>query len=480
MSATSERELSPRLHTQSRVLLTQLHMVIRTMRFHDANNQALLVATEHLRDTINTLWAAFGGSVRLQLVDGVVYLNDRRVRIDPATKVQVDFLQEEFDRRELGGLAFTRPVDAHALREFIEIFARSVNAPDEVAALKQSLEQFRDLALELLDPRHHIEALGPEEEVRVDRKTFGLQSYARAIVSVRQCVEALRAGRDFGDGPLNITRTVQDLVDVGTERVNFLIKLGAIKNAEDYPYNHAANTCVLAIVLGRALGVDRLSLVDLGLAALFADVGFALLPPELVDREHELTDPERAEVQTAMLQQARAIFSGDRVTDSMMRRLVVAYEHHIPYHDDQGTRAYALHPFSRIVAVADAFDALTTRRPWREGYAADEALRILMEEAGTRFDPVVVRTLVNLMGQYPLGSPVQLSTGEIAVVYHNSNDPTLYARPWVRVLFDAQGNRIRRTLLRDLSSPEEEGVAIERLLRPGEVSDVDAAVTALL
>lgn len=480
MSATTERELSPKLHAQGRVLLMQLHMVIRTMRFHDANNQALLVATEHLRDTINALWAALGGSVRLQLVDGVVYLNDQRMRIDPGTKVQVDYLQEELDQRDLGGLAFTRPVDAHSLREFIQVFTRSVNAPEDVAALKQSLERFRDLALELLDPRHHVDGLGPEEDVRVDRKTFGLQSYARAVVSVRQYVEALRENRDLENGALNITRTVQDLVDIGTERVNFLIKLGVIKGADDYPYNHAANTCVLSIVLGRALGIERLSLVDLGLAALFADVGFALLPPELVDREHELSDAERAEVQTAMLQQARVIFSGDRVTDSMMRRLVVAYEHHIPFFDDEDPRAYSLHPFSRIVAVADAFDALTTRRPWREGYAADEALRILMAEAGTRFDPLVVRTLVNLMGQYPLGSPVRLSTGEVAVVYHNSNDPTLYARPWVRVLFDARGGRVRRTLIKDLSSPDQSGVDIERLLRPGEIPGIDAAMTAVL
>lgn len=476
MTSAPEQDLSPRLQTQARILLMQLHMVIRTMRFHDVNNQALLVATEHLRDTINALWAALGGTIQLHLIEGVAYLNDQRLRIDPATKAQLDFLQQEFDRRELGGLAFTRPVDASALRDFIQVFARPVNNPDDVQALKQSLERFRDLALELVDPRKHVEGLDAEADVRVDRKTFGLQSYARAVVGIRYCVEALRENREFTFGPLNIVRTVQDLVDIGTERVNFLIKLGAIKNADDYPYNHAANTCVLSIVIGRALGIDRLSLVDLGLAALFADVGFALLPPELVDREHELSDAEKTEVHNAMLQQARAIFSGDRVTDSMMRRLIVATEHHLPFRDESESRSYSLHPFSRIVAAADAFDALTTRRPWREGYAADEALRIMLEESGSRFDPVVVRTLINLLGQYPLGRAVRLSTGEIAVVYHNSNDPTLYGRPWVRVLFDAQGNRVRRTLIKDLSQPDLSEVVIERLLRPGELPDVDAAM----
>lgn len=472
------RELSPRIHTQGRALLMQLHMLIRTMRFHDANNQALLVASENLRDTINTLWAALEGTVQLQFVDGVAYLNEHRLRIDPATKPQLDYLQEEFERRDLGGLAFSRPVDANALREFIQVFMRPVSEPDDVAALKQSLEKFRDLALELLDPKQHFDRLEHGDDVRVDRKTFGLQSYARAIVSVREWVQALKAGGQVQAGPINVIRTVQDLVDVGTERVNFLLKLGAIKNAHDYPYNHAANTCVLSIVIGRALGVDRLSLVDLGASALFADVGFALLPPELVDRERELTDAEKRDVQQAMLEQARSIFAGDRITDAMMRRLVVAYEHHIPFGDAEGSRSQPLHPFSRIVAVADAFDALTTRRPWREGYAADEALDILSREAGTRFDPVVVRVLVNAMGLYPLGSSVLLSDGRIAAVYHNSNDPALFDRPWVKIIFDANGERVRRTVIHNLAEPDAPATIL-RLMRPDELPGVDPATVAL-
>jgi HD-GYP domain-containing protein (c-di-GMP phosphodiesterase class II) len=472
-------ELSPRLQSQGRVLITKLHMLVRTLRFHDVNNQALLVASEHLRDTINALWAAFGGSVRLQLVDCVAYLNDHRLRIDPATKSQVDFLQEEFDRRELGGLAFTRPVDAAALREFMHVFMRSAESPEGISALKASLEQFRDLALELLDPRHHVDEMVAEDDVRVDRKTFGLQSYARAIVAVRQCVEALQEGRDVASIPLNVTRTVQDLVDVGTERVNFLLKLGAIKHADDYAFNHAANTCVLSIVIGRALGIERLMLVDLGLSALFADIGFAMLPPELVDRERQITAEERRELQSAMIAQARSLFSGDRLSESMMRRLVVAYEHHVPYRDPTGTRTYALHPFSRIVAVADAFDALTTRRAWREGYPADEALKILDEEAGERFDPLVVKVFTNLMGMYPLGRAVRLRGGEVAVVYHNSNDPRFFAQPWIRVLFDAHGDRVRRTVIRNLADEPDGDREIVGLVRPGEVPDLDVAIGAL-
>ncbi len=478
MSGAVDRpSLTAKQQVQGKVLLLQLHMVVKTLRLHDSNNKALLVATESLRDTINTLWAGLDGRVQLQLVDGVAYLNDHLLRLDPTTKSQVDFLQHEFDQRELGGLAFNRPVDAEALRSFLQALTRPLAGPEEVSDLKQSLLKFRDQALELLDPRTHSDSLASEADLRVDRRTFGLQAYAKAVVSVREVVNTLRAGGDIARVPLNVTRIVQDLVDIGTERINFLMKLGWIKQASDYESNHAANTCVLALVIGRALHIERLELVNLGLSALFADLGFAMLQPELISHEHELSPQELAEVQQSMLHQVKTIFRSDQVSDAMMTRVIVAYEHHMAFEDP--SRAQPLHPFSRIVAVADAFDALTTRRPWREGYAADEALKVLMSEAGSRFDPVVVKTLINLMGLYPIGSPVRLASGEIATVYHNSNDPGMFEVPWVRVIVDAEGQRIRRTVIRNLANTEGPGGTVTELLSADAVPGVDPAMMAL-
>jgi HD-GYP domain-containing protein (c-di-GMP phosphodiesterase class II) len=461
----------------ARLLIMQLHMVLRTFRIHEPGNQALLVATENLRDTINTLWAAMDGAVRLQMVEGVAYLNDLRVRLDPTLKSQVDHLQAEFARRRMGGIGFTRPVDAEALRGFLLALTRPVESDEDVHQLKESLLQWRDLALELLDVRTFVDETGADESLRVDRRTFALQSYAKAVVAVRELVGALRAGAE-PPSRLNATRIVQDLVDVGTERVNFLLKLGAIKTADSYAYNHAVNTCILSLVIGRALGVSRVELVNLGVSALFADIGFALMDPEIIDQPRQLEPAERTEVQAAMLRQIRATFAGHRVNDSMMLRLVVAYEHHQPFHDPE--RKARLHPYSRIVAVADAFDALTTPRPWRDGVAADEALEILSQEAGRRFDPLVVKVLVNLLGVYPLGAPVELETGELAVIYHTSHEPEAFDRPWVKVLRDAEGRPVRRTLIRNLATVEGAEGRIRRLLPPAEVEGLDPAMATIL
>jgi HD-GYP domain-containing protein (c-di-GMP phosphodiesterase class II) len=471
--------VTAKLQLMGRSLVLQLHMVLRTMRLHDPNNRALLIASENLKDTINTLWAALDGSVSLQFVEGMVYLNDMRLRLDGAVTEQVRTLQEEFQERGLGGLAFSRPVDGAALKAFLHAFAQPVESEQDLDELRRKLAEFHELALELLEPRHFKDGLDEEQALRVDKRTFALQTYAKTVVAVKEFVRALKMGQDPSTVKLPITRIVQDLVDIATERVNFLLKLAAIKKADDYLYNHAANTCVLSLVMGRALDVDRLSLVDLGTSALFADLGFALIPEEVLENKQELDSHQRHDVNELMIRQIRAIM-GKRISDGMLRRAIVAYEHHLPYVDPLTGAPTPTHLFSRIVAVADAFDALTTRRPWREGYTADEALRILLQEAGTKFDPLVVRVLVNLMGIYPLGSVVRLGTGEIGVVYHNSNDPKLFERPWVKIIRDASGEAVRRTLIRNLAE-EGEASRIERTVRPRELGpDFDPGMAIIV
>lgn len=478
MNERSSSVAAPKVQQLAQRMVLQLHMVLRTLRIHDPGNRALLIATENLKDTINTLWAALEGVVRLQFVDGVVYMNDVRIRTDPGVKDQVDSLQVELNKRELGGLAFSRPVDSAALREFLVAFARPLDARDDLAAFKSSLLAIKDLAVELLDPAHFLDDQD-ESQLRIDKKTFALQTYAKSIVAVRELIASLRAGSQ-PDPRLRITRIVQDLVDIATERVNFLLRLAAIKAANDYPYNHAANTCVLSVVIGRALSIDRVSLVDLGTAAMLADIGFALLPPELIDREHELSPAEKRDVRDAMIRQIRALIGHGQMTDGMIRRIVVAYEHHLPFKDPETGETGQTHLFSRIVQVADVFDALTTKRPWRDGYTADEALRILVDEAGTRYDPLVVKVLVNLLGMYPLGSAVRLKSGEIAVVYHNGTNPETFAKPWVRVVIDADGRRLGRTVVRNLADTAGPAGEIVGTARQSELAGVDAGMMIVL
>lgn len=474
----SAKALTPKLQALAKRLLLQLHMVLKTARLHDPHNQALLVATENLKDSINTLWAAVG-VLRLQFVDDVAYLNDVRVRLDTSAAEQIEWLRRELSQRGMGGLSFVRPVDTQALRDFIIALARPVESEEDAERLKSSLLAVKDLALEILGPRTFADT-ELVEEIRIDKRTFALQTYSKALVAAREAADAMRAGKDPLSIRLPIVRIVQDLIDIGTERINLLLKLSAIKHADTYLSAHAANTCVTSIVLGRALGVERLELVDLGTAAFVADLGFGLLPPEALDRPDFFTPEQRAGVISEMLAASRALFGDGHLGRSAMLRVVVAFEHHRHFADPETKRPAGLHLFSRIVAVADAYDALTTIRPWRSGYAADEALRFLSKEAGTRFDPVIVKTLTNLVGLYPLGSAVVLDSGEIAVVYHNSNDPRQFDVPFVRVVRDAGGALIKKTTIRNLAEHQGAGSRIVQAARAEQLQGLDPSSLVVL
>ncbi|MBI2377119.1 MAG: hypothetical protein HYV07_24170 [Deltaproteobacteria bacterium] len=465
--APARKKISPAGQALGRRMVAQIHQVIRTFRIHDSGNRALTVATETLRDTINNLFDEVG-PISIQFVDDQVYLNEVRLRADATTLEHARLMYMELRTRNMGGLAFSKPVDTPGLQAFLTLLAAPVETAEDLSRLRRSLEGLRDLAIDLLGPRTLADDPdAPIEEVRIDKKTFALQTYAKAQVAAREAVDALREGRDPLEGRLSPNRVVQDMVDIATERVNFLLKLGVIKSSSDYHAAHAANVCVLSIILGKGLGLDRLDLAEVGLAGLIADLGFALMPQDLLDERRELTPEEKQEVLGEMIQGVRGFIGKGRISASTIRRVIVAYEHHQPFLRPEG--AAPLHPFSRIVAVADAYDALTTARPWREGFTADEALRILIGEAGTRFDPIVVKTLTNLMGLYPLGSYVRLDSNEIAVVYHNSNDPDLFEKPWVRVVADAKGQPITRTVIRKLAEFEGLGSAIVEFVGSDEI-----------
>ena len=87
-----------------------------------------------------------------------------------------------------------------------------------------------------------------------------------------------------------------------------------------------------------------------------------------------------------------------------------------------------------LTSYADNRFVLAAMEAGAEGY--------LLKESGTRFDPTLLKIFINMIGVYPLGTFVQLDTGEMGLVFHNSNDPGKYDRPRVKLVMDSQGNKI--------------------------------------
>lgn len=479
MSSTSKA------HAQAlgRALVSQLFMVLRTVQLHDARNKSVLVATEHLKDTLNSVIGALG-EVRLEFVEDQVYLCDQRIRVDGAGLDNVRELTKSFNDRGLGGFTFTRPVNTKSLTELLVAFTQAEDEEDAAAFMRDRLSELRDLAVELLGRRSFSEDDSPAKEIKIDPRLLALQTYAKAVIGVKRFVAEIKesTGDNKGGMRIKLVRIVQDLVDLADERVNLLLKLVAIKDCVDYQYTHAVNVCVLSVAVGRAIGLKREDLVDLGMAALMSDLGFTMVKPELLDKSGTLDQKEMMELRDHTLSAVRVLLGKGMFSRSSMRRLIVAFQHHVHFDLKGGyprlEQQRPLHLFSRIVAIADNYDALTTNRPWREAFGPDEALKILTQGANEKFDPVLLRIFINLVGLYPIGTVVRLSNGETGIVYHTTDDPRRFDRPFVRILRDAKGTPIERTIIRDLAEQKDNQFKFS-IVETMDPSAVDAGRAAL-
>jgi HD-GYP domain-containing protein (c-di-GMP phosphodiesterase class II) len=170
--------------------------------------------------------------------------------------------------------------------------------------------------------------------------------------------------------------------------------LSALRSHDPYTYRHSLRTVRLSLLLGRACGVgthERLSVLSLG--ALAHDLGKILLPGGVLHKEGRLTADEWEAVRRHPLDGAR-LLAGVAASDGVCR---VAAEHHERWDGrgyPAGLNGDRIDFNARVVAVADAFDAMTSARSYRPAAGYEEAAAELERCAGTQFDPEVVRTFL--------------------------------------------------------------------------------------
>jgi len=211
----------------------------------------------------------------------------------------------------------------------------------------------------------------------------------------------------------------------------------------------------MSILFGLRLGLDKKRLSELGFAALFHDVGKIKLPHDLIAKPSEFDENDWKMIKKHPFLGAKSLL-GIRSLDEFTRRaIVVAFEHHLNI-DLSGypeiSKSRELNLFSRIVSIADAYDAMTSGRIYLKApISPDDALRKMLYRQGKFYDPVLLKVFVNVVGIYPVGTLVFLNTGEIGLVFKVNPDDL--ARPQVRIIADKEGEK-KSPLEVDLSKKE--------------------------
>ncbi len=226
---------------------------------------------------------------------------------------------------------------------------------------------------------------------------------------------------------------VKDIVDsVLTDR-NAMLGMAVLKHYDEYTFFHCVNVAILSIALGSLISTSPRFLNSLGVGALLHDIGKMTVALGVLNKSGRLTADEWDLMRMHPLRGAEVAASMRGLDRSA---IVAVLEHHMRYDLDgyperEPRRAQQL--TSRITAIADSYDAMTSRRTYSFAHLPDEAMEVLSRNAGTAFDPVLVRMFTQMIGVYPPRCVVRLSSGEVAIVVRESAD---MMAPVVRVITD--------------------------------------------
>lgn len=309
----------------------------------------------------------------------------------------------------------------------------------------------------------HLEPPGETEsdrEFNEEAKAAANRTYSQSVAVTKDVINSMRIGKT--PNIRKIKRVVQGIVDQVLNEETSLIGLTAIRDYDEYTFTHSVNVCIFSIALGRRLGMTKIQLYELGLAALMHDIGKSRVPLDMLQKTGELTEEEWRWMAAHPWLGVLVLFQFRRQQEELSyRSMTVAHEHHMKV-DLTGypkiVRPRTMSLLSKIVSIADGYDAATSRRVYRtELLAPSDVLEEMRDNPRRGLDPVLVKAFINLLGIYPVGTLVVLDTFELAVVSAANPNPEALSRPIVKIISDAKGNVISPPTVVDLAVPDAGG-----------------------
>jgi putative nucleotidyltransferase with HDIG domain len=433
-------------------LLRRFASGVRAAQLYASDHPLLGRSTEGLLAVLRSLHQQ-SPSVAIGIVGGQLVVADTPM---PKASVGMAELIRRLRDHQIERIAMDRGITADEVSAFVHA----------VAALgtKGAAEQMPAL------PHVHVGRI-QAEDARRDGIASDMaairQLYSNAVAAAQTVWESSLA-EGVPDMPAAL-QTVEGLADAVTQNRTALVALTAMRNYDNYTFTHMVNVSILTMGQARALGIDGRLLREFGLSALMHDIGKVRTPKEILNKPDKLTDDEFVVMRRHTVDGAEIL---RRTPEMPILAPVVAFEHHLridgtgyPF----GVKRQSLNLCTMLCSISDVYDAMRSQRAYQQAFPTDRILAVLKRNDGTQFDQHLVRRFVQLLGIYPPGNLVRLSTGEIAVVARiHAPDPY---RPRVRVLYDGAGSRLDLPVERNLW--ETDGgtppASIVSPLDPGEV-----------
>jgi putative nucleotidyltransferase with HDIG domain len=246
---------------------------------------------------------------------------------------------------------------------------------------------------------------------------------------------------------------VDEIASSVDRNLGALISLVRLKNKDEYTYMHSVAVCALMVALAKELGLSQVETKKAGLAGLLHDLGKAAIPSEILNKPGALTENEFTLVKLHP-ERGHELLLKANITDEVT--LDVCLHHHEKVNGTgypKKLKAEEISIFAKMGAVCDVYDAITSNRPYKDGWEPGVSLQRMAQWNG-HFDEVVFKAFVKSVGIYPIGSMVKLKSGRLAVVIDQS--PKSLLTPIVKVFFSTKSKSRINIELIDLSKPHEQ------------------------
>ncbi len=276
-----------------------------------------------------------------------------------------------------------------------------------------------------------------------------------AMKTVQNVMNNIKMGTQIHKEEVEVV--VNDIIISMLRNPNALMSMGMLRKTDEYLYQHSISVCALMVSFGKLLGFDSQLLKEIGLGAMLHDIGTMQVPQEIICKQNGLTESEYEQVKKHVLYGRNILEKTEGVTDMS---IITAYQHHERLDGTgypKGIKGDEISKTGRAIAIIDVYDALTTKRCFRNLIPPAEAIKMIFEWSETKFDRGMVKKFIKCIGIYPVGSLVRLESGLLAVVFDHSTDDIL--RPLVRVVYDTKKERIVMPYVLDLSKPSGKGGA---------------------
>jgi HD-GYP domain-containing protein (c-di-GMP phosphodiesterase class II) len=400
-----------------RLLLSRVALALKLSVMHDMKNAALTPPIKSLVEAIGT-GLGEAPELRLQAVGENFFLNREIIKLDFSSYEAGQSLRTMLRRVSAQEITFTAQPGEVGLRHFLTDFQKYAQSQKPAAILEQ---QYPSIKLRAISKAEE-ESLQPTFN---ERKNL-VRAYAHLALVIEQQLALMKAKRQARLA--KVRRAIHGLSDACEGHETLLLALTRFEAFSGEVRFHLAATTAMTLLLAKRLDLNRVELSEACLAAAFHDLALDELPPprdQQRDLSEELQALERVPLRT-ILRMCEGALQGDA-----LERIAVAHEHTRKPSGPVG--------FGQLVAIPCVFDRLTRPRPPRKGLLPDHALRIILNQAGTRFDARLVQLFAQVIGLYPVGTTVKLNSGELAIVLEVPAQPALFARPRIKIIRTTAG-----------------------------------------